>query len=452
MIEARRFHATNLVRVASLVLCCCISYAACTAVYRDPRAKVENRVADLMSRMTLEEKIGQMTQVARAYIIDPADIASYGFGSILSGGGSGPTINTPAQWADMIDSYQKKAMSSRLGIPILYGVDAVHGNNNVRGAVIFPHNIGLGATGNPDIVRRAARVTALEMLATGARWNFAPCITVPQDERWGRTYEGFGEDPDLVSRLGAAAIAGYQEGGLGDPGAVLATAKHFVADGGTRGGVDRGDAQITEEVLRAVHLKPYQYALSAGVMSVMASYSSINGVKNHGNKSLLTGLLREELGFKGFVVSDWGGVRELAGTPRDQIKTAVNSGIDMIMLPDHYDDFRSSMLDLVKSGEVTRTRVNEAVRRIITVKIKMGLFERPYSDRSLLPAVGSPTHRDVARQAVRDSLVLLKNTDNVLPIGAGVKRILVTGSRADDLGSQCGGSSHKLAGRSGRHH
>ncbi len=424
--------------------------AAFAQLYKDPGASVADRVSDLLSRMTLEEKIGQMTQVARDFIVNPEDIKTYGFGSILSGGGSGPMENTPKGWADMIDSYQRAALDSRLGIPILYGVDAVHGHNNVRGAVIFPHNIGLGAAGNPEIVRRAARITALEMLATGARWNFAPCVAVPQDPRWGRTYEGFGSDPALVAELGAAAIAGYQEGGIDSPGAVLATAKHFAADGATEGGVDRGDARISPETLRAVHLKPYADAVGAGAMSIMASYSSINGVKCHGNKDLHVGLLRGELGFKGFLVSDFAGVRELPGASREQIKAAVNAGIDMVMLPNFYPAFRSEMLDLVKSGEVPAARVHEAARRILTVKFAMGLFERPFADRSLLPKVGSKEHRQAAREAVQGSLVLLKNERGALPIRASVKRILVTGPRANDLGSQCGGWTISWQGGTGK--
>jgi beta-glucosidase len=407
--------------------------------YKNPATEIQDRVIDLLSRMTIEEKIGQMTQVARDYIKSPADIAAYGFGSILSGGGSSPQANTPAAWADMIDSYQRLALASRLGIPILYGVDAVHGNNNVRGSVIFPHNIGLGAARSSELVRGAARVTALEMLATGARWNFAPCIAVPQDVRWGRTYEGFGQDPSLVSELGAAAIAGYQEGGLGAPGTMLATPKHFAADGGTLGGIDRGDARISQEALRSIHLAPYQAAVAAGAASVMVSFSSINGVKSHGNRDLVTRTLRGTLGFTGFVVSDWGGAKELPGTPREQIKAAVNAGIDMLMIPDAYPEFRAVMLDLVKTGEVSQARVEEAARNILTVKFLTGVFEHPFADRSLLPSVGSAEHRRVAREAVRASLVLLKNDGAVLPFGGKVKRILVTGAASDDLGRQCGG-------------
>lgn len=425
----------TLLPFAALVLTSCLQVPQTRPAMEDIPARAEA----LLSRMTLEEKIGQMTQVAREYIKDPADIARYGFGSILSGGGGSPKINTPEEWADMIDGYQRIALSSRLAVPILYGVDAVHGHNNVAGAVIFPHNIGMGATRNAELVRDAARVTAREMLATGCRWNFAPCVAVPQDARWGRTYEGFGQDPSMVSMLAAAAIQGYQEGGLGSPGAVLATAKHFAADGGTMGGVDRGDARISEVTLESIHLAPYRAAVEAGVLSVMISFSSINKVKNHGNGDLLTGVLRGGIGFRGFTVSDWGGVKELRGTARDQIKAAVNAGIDMVMIPDDYKGFQAAMLDLVSTGEVSLERVDKAVRNILTVKLMTGVFEHPYADRSLLATVGSTAHRAVARQAVRESLVLLKNEGAVLPIKEGVKRILVAGAAADDLGRQCGG-------------
>ncbi len=421
--------------LAVLVLASCLQAPPSRPAAQDTDA----RVTELLGKMTLEEKIGQMMAVARDYITNPADIASYGFGCVLSGGGSGPRSKIPAAWADMIDGYQQIALSSRLSIPILYGVDAVHGHNNVAGAVIFPHNIGMGAARNPGLVRDAARVTAREMLATGARWNFAPCVTVPQDARWGRTYEGFSQDPALVTALGAAAIQGYQEGGLGSPYTVLATAKHFAADGGTEGGVDRGDARVSAETLSSVHLSPYREAVKAGAMSVMVSFSSINGVMNHGSADLLTGVLRGQMGFTGFVVSDWGGVALLPGAPRDQVKAAVNAGIDMVMIPDDYKGFLSTMLDLVKSGDVPMERVDQAVRNILTVKMTSGLFEHPFADRDLLAEVGSPEHRAVAREAVRESLVLLKNEGSVLPIKDSVKRILVTGSAADDLGRQCGG-------------
>ena len=407
--------------------------------YRDPTLPIDRRVEDLLSRMTIGEKIGQTLQVARDYLAKERDIAGYGIGSLLSGGGSGPSVNDPEHWADMIDAYQRAALSSRLGIPILYGLDAVHGDNNVRGAVIFPHNIGMGATDDPDLIEEEGRITALEMLATGARWDFGPCLAVPRDERWGRTYEGFGETPALVGRLGAAEIRGLQAGGLGSATAVLATPKHFAGDGGTAGGVDRGDTIYPEDEFMSLFVAPYETAIAAGLECVMASFSSWNGVKDHGNAHLLTGILRGKLGFEGFVVSDWGGVDLLPGDEGHRLATAVNSGIDMIMIPDAYPRVYDAMLDLVAKGSIERTRLDEAVRRILKVKFELGLFERPFSDRSLLPDVGSAAHRAVARKAVAESLVVLKDEGGVLPVAASVKRLLVAGSRSRDIGAQCGG-------------
>jgi beta-glucosidase len=406
--------------------------------YQDASLPVEARVEDLLARMTVEEKIGQTLQAARDYLASSSDIATYGLGSVLSGGGSGPRVNDPEHWADMIDAYQRAALSSRLGIPILYGVDAVHGNNNVRGSVIFPHNIGLGAADDPELVEEIGRITALEMLATGARWDFGPCLAVPRDERWGRTYEGFGETPELVGRLGAAMVRGLQSGGLGSPTAVLATAKHFAGDGGTAGGLDRGDAEYSDDDFMSIHVAPYAEAIAAGARCVMVSFSSWNGIPDHGNGRLLTGILRGELGFEGFAVSDWAGASLLPGKEGERIATAFNAGIDMFMVPNDYRGYLDAMRDLVKGGAIGRERLDEAVRRILRVKFEAGLFERPYADRSLLAEVGSPERRAVARRAVAESLVVLKNQGGVLPI-YGKKRILVVGPRASDVGAQCGG-------------
>jgi beta-glucosidase len=409
------------------------------APYKDPSLPVPDRVRDLLSRMTVREKIGQMMQVARDYIRDQRDITSYGFGSILSGGGSTPAVNEPEAWADMIDGYQKKALESRLGIPMIYGIDAVHGNNNVRGAVIFPHNIAMGAANDAELSTQEGRITALEMLAIGARWDFGPCIAVARDERWGRTYESFGETPLLPGRLGAAEIRGLQDGGLGSPTAVLATAKHFAGDGGTSLGIDRGNAVYDDTDFRSIHVAPYIDAIAAGAESVMVSYSSWNGIKNHGNENLVTGILRGELGFSGFVVSDWAGLKELPGTSREQIQRGINAGIDMVMIPDTYPSFFTDMMDLVHKGDISAARVDEAAGRILRIKFEMGLFERPFADRGLLSSVGSTEHRAVARRAVAESLVLLKNRGGALPLGPATKNILVIGSKADDIGVQCGG-------------
>lgn len=434
-----------------------LNFASCAGLsrpgkgsaYRNPALPVSERVSDLLSRMTLEEKVGQMAQADRQFLESDEDIARYALGSILSGGGSAPGVNTAEAWVEMYDGFQKSALSSRLGIPVIYGIDAVHGNNNVRGATIFPHQIGLGATGDADLVERIARATAVEVAATGIDWNFAPCLAVPQDERWGRTYEGYGEEPALVSRLGAAAVRGYQGESLSDGTTILATAKHFIADGGTAGGRDRGESTLSDAELREIHLPPYVDSVAAGVGSVMTSYSSVNGKKMHGNGELIQGLLREELGFAGFVVSDWAGLEELPGDYEEQVAAGINAGIDMVMIPEDYKGFIETTLALVRSGAISETRIDEAVSRILTAKFELDLFERPFADRSLLSEVGSAEHRKLAREAVSKSLVVLKNED-VLPLKPeGLKKLLVTGPLADNLGAQCGGWTISWQGENG---
>ena len=412
-------------------------------VYKDANASIEDRVEDLLSLMTLEEKIGQMTQAERMYITN-GDIAEYFIGSVLSGGGSTPYNNTPEGWADMYDSFQKDALSTRLGIPIIYGVDAIHGHNNLFGATIFPHNIGLGATRDPELVKLIAQITAIETAATGVDWTFGPCITVPQDERWGRTYEGFSEDPELVAELGKAAIEGYQGDDLSDSDTILACAKHFVGDGGTSGGVDRGDTICSEEYLREAYIYPYISALEVPVDSVMVSFSSWNGVKMHSNSYLINDVLKEELGFEGFVVSDWQGINEIDGSSSNDmseldIQEGINAGIDMVMVPDDYLDFINMLTELVNEGKISQSRIDDAVRRILTIKFKLGLFENPYADRSNADSIGCEEHREIAREAVRESLVLLKNEGSLLPLSKDLDSIVIAGSKADDIGSQCGG-------------
>ncbi len=418
-------------------------------VYLDPNASVSERVEDLLGRMSLDEKIGQMTQADRTALSSNSDIATYYLGSILSGGGAAPSDNTPAGWADMYDGYQQSALSTSLGIPLIYGVDAVHGHNNLKNAVIFPHNIGLGCTRNPELIRRAAEVTAIEVAATGVDWNFSPCIAVARDERWGRTYEAFGETAELAQSLGEAAVKGFQGDTLADASTVLACAKHYVADGGTRGGVDQGNAVMTEEELRAIHLPGYISAIEQGVGTVMASYSSWNGEKLHGYKYLLTDVLKVELGFEGFVVSDWAAIDQLDGDYSSDVETSINAGIDMVMVPYDYKNFISTLKTLVQDGSVTEDRIDDAVRRILTQKIKLGLFENPLTDRSLFALVGSDEHREVARQCVRESLVLLKRKDDVLPLPKTNTRILVAGSNANNIGYQCGGWTINWQGGSG---
>jgi len=407
--------------------------------YQDPRRPVAERVDDLLARMTIDEKVGQMTQPDHTYLKSPDDVARYFLGSVLSGGNSEIPDVSAAGWAEFVTGLQRRALTTRLGVPLLYGVDAVHGHNNVRGAVIFPHNIGLGCTRNPKIVEEAARVTAQEVAATGMHWTFGPCVTVPQDERWGRTYEGFGETPGLVADLGAAAVRGFQGEDLSRPGGVLASAKHYVGDGGTTNGIDQGDTRVDEATLRGLHLPGYVAAVKAGVGTVMASFSSWNGQKIHGHKYLLTTVLKGELGFKGFVVSDWKAIEQLPGDYAQQVQASIDAGVDMVMVPDVYREFFDTLKKLVVAGRLPMARIDDAVRRILTVKFSMGLFERPFGDQSLLAQVGSAAHRSVARQAVRESLVLLANRNAVLPLAPTTPGIVVAGKAADDIGMQCGG-------------
>jgi beta-glucosidase len=392
--------------------------------------------------MTLDEKVGQMAQADRSYLRSEADIRGLFLGSLLSGGGSAPPDRTAPGWAEMYDRYQSLALQTRFQIPLVYGVDAVHGHNNVVGAVIFPHNIGLGCTRDAALVERVARATAEEVAATGIDWTFSPCIAVARDERWGRTYESFGETPELVSELATAAVRGYQP-------TILACAKHYLADGGTTGGRDQGDAQMDEATLRALHLPGYRAAVAAGVGSVMASFSSWNGQKLHGHRYLLTDVLKGELGFAGFVVSDWAGIDQLPGDYAADVEASIGAGIDMVMVPERYTEFVSTLKALVQSGRVPESRVNDAVRRILRQKIALGLWDRPYADRALLPQVGSDAHRQTGREAVRKSLVLLKNAGPVLPLSKMTPRIHVAGRNADDLGNQCGGWTITWQGGSG---
>lgn len=410
---------------------------------------ISEKVDQLLSQMTIDEKIGQMTQVERNVLTNLGDVKNYFIGSILSGGGSAPSSNTAQGWADMYDLFQQAALQTRLKIPIIYGIDAVHGHNNVFGATIFPHNIGLGCTRNPDLIQQAARITAEEVSGTGIDWTFAPCIATVRDERWGRTYEGFGETPELSVSMAEASVLGYQGTNLSDYGNILACAKHFLGDGGTAGGDDQGNVITDEQTIRQLHLQGFISAINAGVKSIMISYSSINGQKMHGNKYWITDVLKTELGFKGFVVSDWQGIDQLPGDYKSDIQNSINAGIDMVMVPNNYKDFIQYLKELNTEGKVSIERINDAVKRILTVKFELGLFEKPFTDRSLTSSVGSTTHRNVARQCVRESLVLLKNENNFLPLSKNLTRIHISGKNAHDIGNQCGGWTISWQGSSG---
>ncbi len=418
-------------------------------VYLDSTATVEERVADLLSRMTIDEKVGQMAQGERGSADILNDISTYCLGSVLSGGGSTPNPNTPEAWADMYDSLQGRAMSSRLGIPIIYGIDAVHGHNNAYGAVIFPHNIGLGCTRDSALVEEIGNITAMEVSATALNWTFAPCIAVARDEHWGRTYESFGETPELAETLGSAIIRGFQGDTIANSSSIVACAKHYVADGGTTNGVDAGNVEIDEATLRAIHLPGYVKAIENNVGSVMISHSSWNGVECHENEYLIDSVLKKELGFEGFVITDWMGISQLAGTYEERVQKAINAGIDMAMVPYNYIDFCTTLKNVVEAGYVSEDRINDAVSRILRIKFEMGLFERPYADRSLLDSLGTGAHRAVAREAVRKSLVLLKKKDGILPLPKENIHIFLAGEHADNLGYQCGGWTITWQGDSG---
>lgn len=450
-----------------LWLCCWLVVTGDAQVdemkYKDPKQPIAVRVKDLLSRMTLEEKIGQMTQIDRS--VANAGVMKNSFiGSVLSGGGSEPLPKATAQdWVNMINEFQKGSLASRLGIPMMYGIDAVHGHNNVYNATIFPHNVGLGCTRDPDLVRRIGAATALEVRATGIPYAFAPCIAVCRDPRWGRCYESYSEDPKIVREM-TEIIPGLQ----GDipPGArkgvpyvggktkVAACAKHFVGDGGTTKGVNENNAVVDWHALLSLHMPAYTDSIIKGVSTVMASYSSWNGVKMHANRDLITGYLKNTLKFKGFVISDWQGIDKITTPPGSNytysVQASIEAGVDMVMVPYKFEDFIQDLTLLVKNNVIPMDRIDDAVERILVVKFTMGLFENPLADFSLVNELGSQAHRDLAREAVRKSLVLLKNGKNqsaqLLPLPKKARKILVAGTHADNLGYQCGGWTIKWQG------
>ena len=419
-------------------------------LYLNESAPSEMRIDDLLSSMTLEEKVGQMALVEKNSVRRMSDIPAYGLGALLSGAGAKPEDNTIAGWDTMVSDFISASRESRLGIPILYGVDAVHGHGNVPGATIFPHFIGLGATRNPVLVEKVARATAQEVAATGIRWSFSPTLDLPRDIRWGRVYEAFSDDPALTALLGRAYISGLQNNT--DPLSfgtsnifVLGTAKHFIGVGTMTWGsavnkeykIDQGYTPPDEQALRLEYLPPFKAAVDAGVQSIMIGLNRWGTLKLSESRYLLTTVLKEELGFDGFAVSDWYGVYEVPGNDYRSAVTAINAGIDMVMLPFDYKPFIKNVLYAVRTGEISEERIDDAVRRILRAKFALGLFD---ADEPLVPhgVIGSPAHRALAREAVAQSLVLLKNDEDILPISADTKHIRIAGSAADNLGMQMG--------------
>ncbi|KAL4200380.1 hypothetical protein AMTRI_Chr03g56150 [Amborella trichopoda] len=458
--------ATFQIRIFSLLcLCCLISMGQAhnTPVYKDPKASLNKRIHDLMSQMTLAEKIGQMTQIERQ-VANYSVMKEYAIGSILSGGGSVPSPQASAAvWVNMVNEFQRGALASRLQIPMIYGIDAVHGHNNVYGSTIFPHNVGLGVTRDPDLLKRIGAATALEVRATGIPYTFAPCIAVCRDPRWGRCYESYSEDPEIVEAMteiipglqgdapkkGVPFVAGKTK--------VAACAKHFVGDGGTHNGINENNTIIDRHGLLAIHMAGYYHAIIKGVSTVMVSYSSWNGEKMHANRDLVTNFLKKTLHFRGFVISDWQGIDRITSPAGSNypysVHAGVNAGIDMIMVPYNFTEFINDLTEQVNSKSIPMSRIDDAVRRILRVKFQMGLFENPLADLSLADQLGSQEHRELAREAVRKSLVLLKNGKEgdkpLLPLDKKAPKILVAGTHADNLGYQCGGWTIQWQGQSG---
>jgi beta-glucosidase len=454
--------------------------------YLDRRLPVDRRVADLLGRMSVEEKIGQMTQAERgAVAADPSLVARWRLGSVLSGGGSTPATNTPAAWVEMVNDFQAQALSTRLQIPMIYGIDAVHGHGNVYGATIFPHNVGLGASRDPALVERIGHATATEVRATGIPWNFAPCVCVSRDERWGRSYESFGEDPALVIPMETVidGLQGRRANQLDDSDRVLATAKHYAGDGDTdydeataaanegkpwweqRYPIDQGVTVTDRAHFARTDLSPYVPAVRThDVGSVMPSFSGVdwtedglgNPTKMHANRELITDVLKGQMGFHGFVISDWEGIHQIpdpaeptnGGLTAYKVRVGVNAGTDMFMEPNTAEQFEQLLLAEVTAGRVSQARLDDAVRRILRKKFELGLFEQPYASAANLDQVGSAEHRAIARDAVAKSQVLLKNSGQALPLRKDAK-VYVAGRNADDIGNQAGGWTITWQGQSG---
>jgi beta-glucosidase len=450
--------------------------------YLDRRQPVDRRVADLMRRMTLEEKVGQMTQAERgAVAADPTLIAQWQLGSVLSGGGSTPATNTPAAWVEMVNAFQRQALSTRLQIPMIYGIDAVHGHGNVYGATIFPHNVGLGSSRDARLAERVGKATAEEVRATGIPWNFAPCICVSRDERWGRAYESFGEDPSLVIRM-ESVIDGFQ-GRIGDPERVLSTAKHYAGDGDTEYNqaqadankglpwyeqkyvIDQGITVTSRRDFNRIDLAPYAAAIwEHHVGSVMPSFSSVdwtedgvgNPTKMHAQQDLITNRLKGDYRFGGFIISDWEGIHQIpdpdapaeGGLTPYKVRVGVKAGTDMFMEPNTAKQFEDLLLAEVRAGRVSQARIDDAVRRILSTKFRLGLFDSPFASPDNVDKVGSARNRAIGREAAAKSQVLLKNSGNALPLKRDAK-VYVAGRNADDIGNQAGGWTIQWQGVSG---
>ncbi|XP_031401517.1 uncharacterized protein LOC116211329 isoform X1 [Punica granatum] len=450
-----------------LLLCSLMAVSEAMYVkYKDPKQPMGARIKDLMKRMTLAEKIGQMTQIERM-VAAPDVMKNYFIGSVLSGGGSVPAPKaSAATWVNAVNEIQKGSLSTRLGIPMIYGIDAVHGHNNVYNATIFPHNVGLGVTRDPALIKKIGEATALEVRATGIPYVFAPCIAVCRDPRWGRCYESYSEDHTIVQKM-TQIIPGLQgeipaNARKGVPfvdgkDKVAACAKHYVGDGGTTRGINENNTVISLEGLMSIHMPAYYDSIIKGVATVMVSYSSWNGQKMHANQALVTGYLKNKLKFKGFVISDWEGIDRITSPPHANysysVQAGVSAGIDMIMVPNNFMEFINILTDQVNKKIIPMSRIDDAVRRILRVKFTMGLFENPLADLSFANQLGSQEHRELAKEAVRKSLVLLKNGKSaskpLIPLPKKALKILVAGSHADNLGYQCGGWTITWQGQGG---
>ena len=445
MLDIRKFKISRLLMLLTL----CLVGGIVNASEKIEEDLVELRIQEIMKDLTLEQKVGQMVQGEIKWV-KPSDVTKYHLGSILNGGGSFPNKNknsTMQDWLSLADDYYLASQDTSgggAGIPIVWGTDAVHGHNNVVGATLFPHNIGLGAANDSDLMKKIGEITAREVAVTGIDWVFAPTVAVAKDNRWGRTYEAYSSQSPIIKSYAGEIVAGLQ-GPLAElstnESKVIATAKHFIGDGGTLRGVDQGDTIMSLQELLDEHGQGYYEALDAEVQTVMATFNSWNGVKIHGHKFLLTDVLKNQMGFDGFVVSDWNGIGQVEGCTNNSCAQAINAGIDMVMVPEQWKGFLRNTLKQVKAGEISMARIDDAVERILRVKIRAGLFEKGLpSSREVAgnaDLIGAPAHREVARDAVRKSLVLLKN-DDVLPLRAG-QHVLVAGDGADNIGKQNGG-------------